>query len=452
MDITRENINELNTVLKIKIQKNDYYTKVEDILRDYKKKLKMDGFRPGKVPFGLVKKLYYKPVLVEEVNKIISESLLKYISDEKLRILGDPLPSEKKSDPIDWDTQTDFEFSFDIGLAPEFEVNLSKRDKIPYYSIKTDKKMTESYVEGYTKRFGSYLETDQIETGEEVLTGDIKQVVDNTSDKQGIHTEKANFSLGVMKEEKIKNKFMGAKKGDSIFFDLKKAFPNDSEIAGILKIDKEKIPEVMGDFEFTVNEISVFVNAKLNQELYDKIFGKDKIKSEEEFFTEIEKEIQTNLDKESDMRFTLDTKEKLVRKLDLKLPDEFMNRWLIKTNEGKFTKEEIEKDFDHFKEDLMWQLIKEEVVKEQKLEINEEEILSYAKEVTLKQFMQYGLANVPDDQLEHYAKELLGKDDERKKLTDKLYEDKIVNYVKNTVKIEEKKISADEFNKLYEKK
>ena len=449
MNISRENIDELNSVLKVEIGESDYSGKVDDVLKDYKKKVRLDGFRPGKVPFGLVKKMYYKQILVEEVNKILSESLSKYLFEEKLRILGEPLPSDKGNDPIDWDTQTDFNFSFDVGLAPEFEVDLTKKDKVPYYTIKIDKEISDSYTDNFTKRFGSYAPAEKVETGEELLTGEIKLLANENNPEEVVFSDKSNFSLGVMKDEDIKKRFIGAKIGDHISFDLKKAFPNETEIASILQVDKEKVSDLPNDFDFRVNEISSFVNAEINQELFDKAYGKDKIKSEDEFKQEIEKDIRTNLDKESEMRFAVDVKEALVKKMKLELPVEFLNRWLVKVNEGKFTKEDIEKDFNNFKQDLEWQLIRDEIIQKQNLEVSEEEILNYAKEVTMMQFMQYGLANIQEDQLDHYAKELLKREEERKKLTEKLYEDKVVAHIKELVKIVDKQVTADEFNKLY---
>jgi len=452
MKISRENKDDLNAVLKIEIVKKDYEEKVEEVLKDQRKKARMDGFRPGKVPFDLVKKLYGKAILVDEVNKLISDSLGKYIHDEKLKVLGDPLPSENEKEEIDWDHQTDFEFSFDLGLAPAFEVNLAEKDKIPYYTIKIDQKMIDSYIENYAHKFGSYQPGEKVVTGEEMLTGVLSQVMEEGSEKKGLVVEKTNFSLGVIKDKETNKKFLSAKADDTIVFDLKKAFPNDNELASILQIDKEKIAQISGDFNFTLKEISTFVNAPVDQTLYDQAFGKDKIKSKEEFIEEIKKEISRNLDRESEMRFSVDTRDYLTAKMNFTFPTAFLKRWLIKVNDGKFSPEEIEKDFNHFEKDLAWQLIKEDLIRQQNIEVKEEEVFQYAKEVTLMQFMQYGLANLPEEQLEHYARDVMGKEEERKKLTDKLYEDKVVDYVKKTVKISDKKISADDFNKLYVEK
>ena len=452
MNITREDKDALNAVLKLKIEKGDYEKRVNDDLKNYRKKANIDGFRPGMVPIGLVKKLYYKSILVEEVNKLISESMSKFIIDEKLRILGDPLPSEEGNDEIDWGNQTEFEFSFDVGLAPEIDINLTKRDIIPYYTISVDEKMLNSYIDNYTKRFGEHKMVEKIEDGEEVLNGEITQIVSKDSDQGPITNEKSSFSIGVIKDEEIKAKFIGAKLGDHIQFDLKKAFPNDTELSGILNIDKEKLDEADGDFDFNIKEITIFKNAEVNQDLFDKAFGKDTIKSENEFKAKVESEIQANLGRESDMRFGVDVKEKLVKKMKIELPVEFLKKWLVRTNEGKFTEEEIDKDFDHFTSDLEWQLIKDKLISTQNMEVSEEEILAYAREITLMQLLQYGLSNLPAEQLDHYAKELIGKEEERKKLMDKLYEDKVVAYIKNEVKVEDKKVSADEFDKLFEKK
>jgi trigger factor len=448
MKISKEHVDDLNATIALKIEPEDYQTRVGDILSDYKKKVHLDGFRPGKVPMGLIRKMYYKPVLVEEVNKMISESLSKYFIEEKLRILGEPMPSEKKMEEINWDEQTEFEFFFDIALAPDFEIELSGKTRIPYYTIKIDKKMKESYVEGYARRHGSYEKATEITTGEEMVTGTMEQI---RTDADGFTVDQANFSLAVIKDEKIQKNFMGKKIGDTVAFDLKKAFPNDTEVSSILKVDKEKVAEINGDFKCTINEISRFANAEINQELFDQVFGQDVVKTKAAFETEIEKEIRKNLDQESALRFAVDARDHLVNQLKLKLPEEFLFRWLVKTNEGKYTKEEIEKDFDHFKKDLEWQLIKDNLVEKESLQVEESEILAYAKEVTFRQFMQYGLTNIPEDQLEHYAKEILNKKEERQKLLDKLLEDKVIAHVKQNVKIDEKSISADAFNKLYEK-
>lgn len=451
MNITKENSDELNAVLKINVGKNDYEEKVRTVLKDYRRKAKIDGFRPGKVPAGLIKKMYGTAVLVEEINKIISESISKYLIEEKLNILGEPLPGEKEQ-KIDWDKQTEFEFLFDLGLAPEFEVNLSGKDKIPYYNIKVDKKLIDSYTENYARRFGQFKSVDKVEKTE-MLRGEIFQIDKEGNIKEnGFSNKDATISLEILKDDNVIEKFAGKKAGELIDFDIKKAYPNDTEVAAILGVNKENITNIDPLVRFKIKEISKFENAEINQDLFDKAFGKDKIKSEEEFYNKIREEIQSNLEKESGYRFVADVKQQMLKKMELSLPEEFLKRWLLKTNEGKLTPDQIEKEFELLAEDLKWQLIKDKIVKDQDLKVTEEEVLEYAKEVTLMQFRQYSMTSMSDEQVEGFAKEMLKKEDDKKRMYDKKIEDKTIAYIRENVKIDEKKVSTDEFNKLFEKK
>ncbi|MCH7658287.1 MAG: trigger factor [Bacteroidetes bacterium] len=451
MNITKENSDELNAVLKINVGKNDYEEKVRTVLKDYRRKAKIDGFRPGKVPAGLIKKMYGTAVLVEEINKIISESISKYLIEEKLNILGEPLPGEKEQ-KIDWDKQTEFEFLFDLGLAPEFEVNLSRKDKIPYYNIKVDKKLIDSYTENYARRFGQFKSVDKVEKTE-MLRGEIFQIDKEGNIKEnGFSNKDATISLEILKDDNVIEKFAGKKAGELIDFDIKKAYPNDTEVAAILGVNKENITNIDPLVRFKIKEISKFENAEINQDLFDKAFGKDKIKSEEEFYNKIREEIQSNLEKESGYRFVADVKQQMLKKMELSLPEEFLKRWLLKTNEGKLTPDQIEKEFELLAEDLKWQLIKDKIVKDQDLKVTEEEVLEYAKEVTLMQFRQYSMTSMSDEQVEGFAKEMLKKEDDKKRMYDKKIEDKTIAYIRENVKIDEKKVSTDEFNKLFEKK
>lgn len=452
MDITEEKVDNLNAILKIQIGKEDYESRVGDVLKDYKKKVRLDGFRPGMVPVGLIKKMYGKSVLIEEINKIVSESISKYLIDKDLKILGEPLPSDKEQKTIDWDNQTDFEFAFDLGLAPEFDMNLSKKDKIPFYEIKIDQKLRDTYIENYTRRYGTFTPVEM--AGEkEMLKGSIRQIdAEGNIAENGIYAEDTSFSIEIIKDKKIKDKFVGARIKDVINFDIKKAFTNDQEIASILYINKDDVPALSSDFQFTLNEISRFENAELNQEFFDKAFGKDKVKSVEEFEILVENEIKKNLTQEEEFKFSLDVKEKAINKLEIELPVEFLKKWLFRINEGKVAKEDIDKDFEKFEKDLKWQLIKDKAIKENEIKITEDEALDYAKKVTLMQFQQYGMTNIPDEQLENYARELLKKEEENKRIYEKKYEEKVIEFIKELVKIDLKEVTNDEFDKLFDKK
>ena len=449
MNITKENINNVNALLKVNVTKDDYTEKVETQIKEYKKKARIDGFRPGKIPEGLVRKMYGKAILVDEVNKIMSDSLTKYLIDEKLNILGEPLPSREHQKTINFDTDTEFEFVFDIALAPQIEINLSKKDKIPFYDIKVDDKILDSQIDNYSRRFGEFKDVEEATTME-MLTGNFIQLDENNAPVEaGISTEQVKITIEYIKDTEIKNPFAGKKVGDKVIFDLRKAYPSDTEISSMLRIDKEKAKELTGNFEFAINQIQRFEKAEINQELFDKAFGEGTIKSEKEFKEKLIAEVKENFIKESDYRFMFDAKDKLVSKINPELPSEFLKRWLLEINKGKFTAEQIELEYPVFEEDLKWQLIKDQIIRNQDIKVDEQEVLSLAKEVTAAQFMQYGLNNLPDEHLENYAKEILKKDSERKKLYEKKLEDKVVAFVKDSVKLDTKEITTDEFQKLW---
>ena len=339
MHISKENRDDLNAVLKIKIEASDYTERVDEVLKDYRKKVQLDGFRPGKVPAGLVRKMYLKPVMAEEINKLVSESIAKYLKDENINILGEPLPSEEQPSEIDWDTQTEFEFDFDLGLAPQMDISLTQKDKIPMYEIQLDKKMIEESKESYARRMGQMVPVEQIE-GSELVKGDFMQI-----DKEGnpidggIFTPDAQISVEVIKDDKIKTSFMARQVGDTVDFDVRRAFHNDTEVSSLLKIDKATVPEIVPTFRMQIKEISKFREAEINQEFWDMLYGKDEVKSDEEFEEKIREELRSALSKDSEYRFGIDAKKMMLKKLKFDLPVEFLKRWLVLVNEGKFTAE-----------------------------------------------------------------------------------------------------------------
>lgn len=450
MDITLNNIDDLNAVINVKVQPEDYREKVDKVLKDYRKKANVPGFRPGKVPMGYIKKKYGKAVLVDEINKILSESLVNYLKEQELNILGEPLPSkESDQENIDWDNQEEFEFKFDIATAPEIEINLTKGEELPYYELEPDEKLIEETIKNYTARHGEHVDAEEVSSKEEIIYGNLEQLDDdNQVTEDGIKIEQGMISLRVMKDDDIKSKFEGKKIGDVIDFDLKKAFPNDTEIASMLDISKEDAENINSNFRLTINEIKQFVPAEVNQELFDKLYGEGNVTSEEQFHDKIVEEIKENFKQQSEHKFSLDAKEKMINKLNPELPDEFLKRWL-EASQKDLTKEKIEEEYDSFKKDMQWQLIVDKIKKENDFKVEENEILELAKELTKQQFMQYGLSYIPDEQLENYAKEIIGKEEERRKIADKLMENKALDFIKNSVKIEEKAVSMDEFNNFF---
>jgi trigger factor len=452
MNISRDNTDELNAVLRIKIEKEDYEERVHNILGDYRRKARIDGFRPGKVPFGLISKMYRIPVLVEEINKILSEAITKYLIDEKLNILGEPLPNENQQSRIDWDNQTEFNFVFDIGLAPELDISVSAKDKIPNYSIKIDDQIRARYIENYQSRLGSLKSVDVSEE-KSVIKADLHQV-DNDGNpvENGIKAEDVSISIEMIKDDKIKTIMLGRLKNDTLTIDLKKAYPNNVDLAALLKISKETVELIKGEFRMTIKDISMFEKAEVNQDFFDRIYGKGNVKSEVEFRNKLDEDIQANLSRDSEYKFRLDVRNYFLGKFKKDLPEEFLKRWLLAINKDKYTEEQISKDFEHFKEDLKWQLIKNKIIKENNLKVSEEEILKYVKQYARMQFIQYyGITDVSEEDLNKYANELLKKDNEKKQFYERKYEDKVIEFVRNTVKIENKLVTLEKFNKLLDK-
>lgn len=449
MNITRENIDDLNAIITVKIEKPDYEEKVETVLKDYRKKANIKGFRPGMVPIGLIKKMYGRAVEIDEINKVVTENIQKYLTDEKIEILGDPLPKPNEQEIIDFDTQKEFTFSFEIGLTPVIDVKLSKKNKVNQYQIIIDDKMKNDYLENYTRRYGQ-LKKEEVTEEKDVIKGKIEELDDKGNlVENGIKAEDSSLSIDIIKDKKIKKQFIGKHLNDTLDFDIKKAYPNDTEIAGILRKKKEEVAEIGSNFRFTINDISRFYPAEPGKELFDKIYGEGVVTTKEEFMKKIEDEITVNLKRESDFKAMMDIKALALEKTDFQLPEEFLKKWLLRVNE-KTTQEQIDKEFYSFKKDLKWQLVRNKVARDNDIKISEEELLAEAANITRYQFQQYGLFYATDEQINNYAKETLKKDEDAKRVADKILEEKVILIMKDMVKLEEKSVTVEEFNKLFE--
>ena len=450
MNITRENIDELNAILTVSIEKNDYEATVNDVLKNYRKKANMPGFRPGMVPAGLIKKMYGKAALADEVNKIISKSLTEYIHAENLNVLGEPLPNEEKQPAIDWDNQTDFSFVFDIGMAPAIDVKLDEMAALPFYNIIADDEMVSKQVDAYASRLG---ENKVVETvGEkDTVRGNFVQLNEDGGElEDDIVAEKIVIAIDLMKDEDAKASFIGKKAGDLIVFDPVKAYDNKHDVGHMLNISHEAAENLSGNFSFTIVEVLHFEKAELNEDLFKKIYGEDcGIATEEEFKAKVKAEIEENFVYSSNYKFALDSRDNLIKAIPFALPEAFLKRWIKATNE-KMTDEQIDGDFDNFMTDLKWQLIKDRIVRDNDLKITEEDVRALAKEMAAMQFRQYGLNNVGDEHLENYANHMLKNEEERRKLVARKQEDVIVATIKDKVTLDVKEVSFDEFNKMLE--
>ncbi len=450
MNISQENIDKLNAVLNVKVEKADYEEKVNEVLRDYRKQAKVDGFRPGNAPMGMIRKMYYTPVLADEVNKLVSEALFNHLKDNDIKILGEPLPHRDEELQVDFETDTEFEFKFDLGLTPGLSMEVSPKDKVPYYKIKVDKKQQDEHKDSLLQRYGEFKSVDKA-TDNELIKGLLVKVdKEGVEVENGIRVQDVSMSLEVMKDENQKILFSGVKGGDEILFDAKKAYPNDTDLASLLKVDKSEIPLLEGTFKCVVEEVMKFENAQIGQELFEKVYGEGEVNTEEEFLTRISEEISQNYERESEYRFMVDSREAMIKKAKIALPVEFLKRWIVETNE-KITEEQIQEDFVKYEDDFRWQLIKEHLLKQQEIKVTEEEALEAAKGMALNQYMQYGITNVPDDYLENYAKEMMSKPEESRKFYEQKGEEKLIAYIKSVVKVDEKEVSSEKFRKLYEK-
>lgn len=451
MNVSQENTSKVSALIKVDIVKADYEEKVEKALRTYRQKANIPGFRKGMAPMGMIKKMVGKSILLEEINKLVSESLYNYIKDNKMNILGEPLPSESQAE-IDFDKQEDFAFLFDVALAPEIELNLSDKDKIDYYRIDIDDDMIAKQKEALCNRFG--IQQPVEEAGEkDIVKGKFVELDENNAPKEGGISVESLLTPAYLKDEAEKNKFVGKKVGDKVVFNPSVACGgNDTEIAAMLHIGKDKSADVKSNFEVEITSILGFKPAEVGQELYDNAFGKDTVKSEEEFTAKIREMLATQLQPESDYKFALDARTALEAKVgEIELPDSLLKRWLVVTGENR-TAESIEEEYPKMVPDLKWQLIKEEIVRKYEIKVDDADMLEMAKKATRAQFAQYGMANVPDDLLEKYASDMLKDKKIVSNIAERATEEKIIETIKAHVSLNEKTVSVEDFYKMFENK
>jgi len=449
MNIVRKDIDQNNAIVTLRIEKADYTEKVEKNLRDYRKKANIPGFRKGMVPVSLINKMYGKAVMAEEINKIVSEELYNFIRENKVNMLGEPLPNLTEQKEIDFNTQEDLEFVFDLGLAPEFEVELSKKDKVVSYSIAVSDEMIDNQVKSYTARYGKYIQEDVVEE-KDMLKGEILEMADGKVNESGIKLYDAVLTPAYIKDDAQKALFVGAAKGTIITFNPQKAYENETEISSLLKISKDEAKLIESDFQFKIEGITRHHESEIDQEFFDKIYGEGVVTSEAEFRTKIKENIQESLSGDSDYKFGVDAREMILAKFsDLTFPDAFLKRWVLASNEN-LTAETLEADYPKMIADLKWQLIKDKLIKSSDLKIEAIDIEEYSKKITKAQFAQYGMVGMDDEMISNYAKDMLKKEETYKGIVEKVIENKVFEAVKSTVKLDIKEVSIEEFNKMFE--
>ena len=438
MKVEQVKVNDLTYQLNVNIEKADAQDKKKKALNEFRKKVEIRGFRKGMAPMSLVEKMHGVQALVEAVNQMISEAINNHIAENKLNILGEPLPNEEKQKEIDWENDENYEFVFDIALAPQVEFTLSKDDKIVSYNVAVSEEAKKAYKSNMLKQFGKLENTDSVKE-EDFIIADLEQGENKV--------EGTYITLRQMADE-AKGQFLGKKPGESFEVNVHETFVNETDRAALLKVKKEELASVEPMWKVTIKEVKTFVEAEQTQEIYDRMFGEGVVTDEAGFEAKVAERIALEYKQESDFRFVLDAREYLLNKTNIELPEEFMKRWLFTINEGKFTMEDIEKDFALFCKDFRWQMISQYIMREQKMEITREEVLAAAKQIAKYQFAMYGLNDVPEEQLNHYAESILANEKEGRRIVEKTEQDKVIGYVKSVVTLEEKEISIEDLQAM----
>ena len=452
MNVSLQNIDKVSAMLTVKIEKADYQESVDNSLKKFRKQAQVPGFRKGMVPASLVKKMYGKSAIAEEVNKLLSEQIYGYIKENNLNVLGEPLPNEEKQTPIDFETMEDFEFIFDLALAPEVKAQINKDVKVDYNVINVSDEMIDSQIAAHTQRTGAYESVEEYQD-KDMLKGDIAEVTEKGNIKRtGIKADEVVLMPAYMKDEEQKALFNGAKVKDNIIFNPGKAYEkNAAEISSLLKIEKDEVETLDSDFNFQISEITRFVAGPIHQDLFDQVFGEGEIKSEEEFRARIKSDIEKQFTLDSNYRFLLDLKDVLMaNEGDVHFPEAILKRVMLLNNEEK-DESFVEENFDKSIEELKWHLIKEKLVKENDVKVEEQDVKEMAAAATRAQFAQYGMTQVPDDLLENYIGEMMKNRQTVEGLVNRVVETKLADAIKDKVTLNNKSVSIDEFNKLFEK-
>ena len=447
MNITFEAPDKINGLMTITLEKEDYQQEVDKTLKDYRKRANVPGFRPGQAPMGMIKRQFGTSVKVDVVNKLLGEKLYEYVRENKIQMLGEPLPSEQQ-EQLDFESDQPLTFKFDIAVAPEFKAELSGKDKVDYYNITVDDKLIDQQVEMYQSRAGQYEKVEQYDAEQrDMLKGDLREV------DGSIEVADAVLMPQYIKVDDQKKLFDGAKLGDIITWNPRKAYPeSDVEVSSLLKIDKSQVAEHTGDFTYQITEISRFVKAEVNQQLFDQTFGEGAVKDEKEFRQKIADQISQQLKADSDYKFLLDVRAYMEKKVGkLEFPEALLKRVMLQNNKDK-GQDFVEKNFEASIKELEWHLIKEQLVAAQGIKVEDADLKAVAKAAARAQFAQYGMSNIPEEYLDNYAQEMLKKRENVDGLVDRAVDVKLTAALKGVVKLNEKSISLEDFQKMLQEK
>ena len=446
MKITQGKAKNMMTTIKIEVTENDYSEKVTDILKRYRKDAVVPGFRKGKTPMSIIEKQYKTSVVVDEVNKLLQDSLYKHITENKVKVLGSPMPLSDNE--IDWKNNSDFIFEYEVGLAPEFDVKISKKDKLDFYKIEADKKLVDNYCNDIAKRYGKMSNPSKSIAGDLVYCL-IQQLDSNGNiDSSGISNE-ATVSIDTIKEKKYQKMFIGVEPDVKFNLNVKKVFSNKSDLSAMLKISQGELENLSNDlFEFTIIRINRLAPAVFDNELFNKVYPDGKIKNLKEFKNKIKEEAEKSFEVESDRMLKNDVVLYLVDKIKFDLPDEFLMKWLVKSSEKPLTIDQVKQDYPQYSKSLKWQLIENKILEEHKVKVDNDDLINFTKEIVKKQMQQYGQAISDDKQIADIAENILKNEDERKRISNQLFDEKTLVIYKELFKLNQKSISYDDFVKL----
>ena len=447
MNISQEKIDNLNAVLKININPEDYTPRVDKAIKDQAKKAKIAGFRPGMVPPAHIKKMYGKSILVDEINNLLSDTLNKYIEDEKLEVLGQPLPKVDTEKSYNWDFADNFEFNYEIGLAPDFKIDFSSADKLPEYVIKVDDETLASRIKNIRRSYGKMTNPD-VSADDDVLYSELVQLSPDGSVFEDGISNTTSVRLDQVQDEAIKASLIGLKKDDVVTLDIQKAFDNDAaKVAGLLKIDEEAAADLKSNFRLTVKNVNRLEESDLNQEFFDKLFGEGTVTTEAEFRAKITEELESMMHQDAERQLQDGIYHLAIDKVKFDLPDEFLKRWLKATNE-QLSDEELQGGYNDFAKNLKWTLIENKVIKENNIDIKYDEVFALAKQRLAQQFQMYSPQPIAEEQLAQYTVQYLQNKENANKIFEELKALQVFDYIKSVITLDKTDIALPDFNKL----
>ena len=446
MKITQSKAKDLMATISVEVSAADYTEKVDKVLKDYRKTADVPGFRKGKTPMAIINKKYRTSVIVEEVNKLLQDELYKHISAEKVRVLGSPMPIDKT--PIDWENTADFTFQYEVGLAPDFDVKITAKDKLNYYKIKADAKLVDGYCTDIAKRYGKMSNPEVSVEGDLIFCAIDQLDVDGNVMSNGISNE-ATVAMEYIADAKVKKQFVGVKKDDVLKVNVMKAFTNHSDLGSMLNVSHDALHSLTSEeFQFTVKNINQLAPAELTTELFDKVYGEGTVKDVKEFKAKVQAEAEGQFVGESDRMLKNDIVTYFIEKLKLQMPDDFLKRWLVQTSEQPITMEMLATEYDMYAKSLQWQLIENKILENYEVKVTQEDVLNQTKKLIGSQMKQYGQPEGDDAQLTDIATNILKNEEERKKIYDQIFDERTLVVYKENFKLTEKNVTYDEFVKL----